>query len=61
MTKITLQLIPGEELKSRRLFETDREYQDFEETLQMAVKAELDLQREARRQSEERAKRHLVS
>jgi hypothetical protein len=48
-------------VKSEPLFETEQEYQDFRASFQQEVKPELDRQREARQQSEEDAKRHLVS
>ena len=56
-----LQLIPEEESKSKRLFNTNKDYQDFRISLQKAVQHDLDRQREARRQSEEQSKQLLVT
>jgi hypothetical protein len=58
MTRQAFELLVG--AKSAPLFQTEQAYQDFRATFQKEVKAELDRQREARRQSEEDAKRHLV-
>ena len=59
MTQQTFELLAG--AKSKPLFATEQAYQDFRASFQQEVKPELDRQREARRQSEEDAKRHLVS
>ena len=61
MTANTLQLIPDEESKAQRLFSSDQEYQEFRISLQKEIQGELDLQSEARRQSEEQAKKLLIS
>jgi hypothetical protein len=58
MTQQTFELLAG--AKSKPLFQTEQAYQDFRERFQKEVKPELDRQREARRQSEEDAKKHLV-
>jgi hypothetical protein len=60
MTNKKLELIPDEKSMAQPLFETEQAHQAFLTTLQEEVKAELDQQREARRQSEERAKQHLI-
>ena len=61
MMPSNLQLIPEEDqAKATRLFESDQEYQAFCQSLQEQVKAELDRQRDARLQSEEQAKQHLI-
>ncbi len=61
MTANTLQLIPDEETKVQRLFRNEQEYQEFRISLQKEVQDELERQREARRQSEEQAKKLLIS
>ncbi len=61
MTANILQLIPDEETKAQRLFSNDQEYQEFRVSLQKEVQGELERQREARRQSEEQAKKLLIS
>ena len=58
MTGQTFELVAG--TKFEPLFPTEQAYQEFRERFQKEVKPELDRQREARRQSEEDAKRHLV-
>jgi len=58
MTRPPFVLFAG--AKPERLFETEQEYQEFRASFQKEVKPELDRQREARRQSEEDAKKHLV-
>lgn len=58
MTNQHFELLPG--VRYKPFFPTEQAYQDFRERFQKAVKPELDRQREARRQSEEDAKRHLV-
>lgn len=60
MTANILQLIPDEETKAQRLFSNDQEYQEFRTSLQKEVQGELERQREARRQSEEQAKKLLI-
>ena len=42
-------------------FMTEKEYREFSAKFQREVRADLDKQREARRVSEEEAKRHFVS
>ncbi|HDL86595.1 MAG TPA: hypothetical protein ENH11_09800 [Candidatus Acetothermia bacterium] len=61
MIRKKLELVPDEESKAQPLFDTEQAYQEFQVSLQQEVKGELDRQREARRQSEERAKRCLIS
>jgi len=58
MTRQSFELLAG--AKSEPLFQTEQAYQNFRATFQQEVKPELDRQREARRQSEEDAKKHLV-
>jgi hypothetical protein len=60
MTPKPLELIPDQREKATPLFETDAAYQAFRASFEQEVKVELDKQREARRLSEEEAKRHLV-
>jgi len=59
MTNSLLKLLPDENERSQPLF-TEHEYQEFTLSFHDQVKAELDRYREARRRSEEQAKRHLV-
>lgn len=61
MNTTSLQLIPDEETRARRLFRNDQEYQEFRISLQQEIQDELERQREARRQSEEQAKKLLIS
>lgn len=61
MTANILQLIPDEETKAQRLFSNEQEYQEFRISLQKEVQDELERQRDARRQSEEQAKKLLIS
>ena len=58
MKEERLELVPG--VKFEPLFRTEQEYQAFRASFQAEVKPELDRLREARRQSEEDAKKHLV-
>lgn len=60
MTNKKLELVPNEQSVAQPLFDTEQAHQAFLSGLQQEVKNELDQQREARRQSEERAKRHLI-
>jgi len=57
---LELVLVPDQQTKAKPLFETEAAYQEFRASYQKQVKADLDKQREARRLSEEEAKRHLV-
>ena len=61
MTTTKLQLVPDEDTKATRLFNDEKDYQNFTASFQNDVKVELDRQREARRQSEEQAKKLLIS
>lgn len=58
MIQQTIKLIASAE--PTPLFQTEQAYQDFRDRFQQEVTPELDRQREARRQSEEAAKQHLV-
>ena len=58
MTGQDFELLAG--VKPKPFFQTEKAYQDFRARFQTKVKPELDRQREARRQSEEDAKKHLV-
>lgn len=60
MTTAILQLIPDEESKAQPLFKNDQEYQEFRVSLQKEIQGELDSQNEARRQSEEQAKKLMI-
>lgn len=55
-----LEVIPGEEELSQPLFNSEREYQEFRRTYTEEVTPELELLREARRQSEEQSKQHWM-
>lgn len=55
-----LQLVNDEEARAERLFDTVAEYYQFSLSFQQQVKGDLDRYSEARRQSEEQAKQHLV-
>lgn len=55
-----LELVPDQQAKSEPLFASEAAYQEFRASYRQQVKADLDRQREARRLSEEEAKRHLV-
>jgi hypothetical protein len=61
MMRKHLQVVPEHKAKGKRLFSSDQAYEEFRASLQKQVKGELDRQQEARRQSEEQAKRLLVS
>lgn len=58
--KEELELVPDQKAKFKPLFNSEREYQEFCADFQKQVKPALDRQQEARRLSEEEAKRHLV-
>ena len=58
MKEDDFELLAG--VKPKPLFRTEEEYQEFRQRFQEEVKPELDRQREARQQSEEDAKKHLV-
>ncbi|MGH7176741.1 MAG: hypothetical protein ACREJC_05115 [Tepidisphaeraceae bacterium] len=58
--KEELELVPNQQAKFKPLFKSERDYQEFCASFQKEVKPALDLRQEARRLSEEEAKRHLV-
>jgi hypothetical protein len=55
-----LRLVPDQSKKSKPLFMNEEAYQKFRASFYEQVKPELDRNREARRLSEEAARRHLV-
>jgi len=61
MTADTIQLVPDEETKAKRLFGSDQEYEAFRRSFQEQVKDDLERQQDARRQSEEQAKKLIIS
>ena len=60
MTPQSLELVPNQQQKAKPLFKTEAAYQDFRTSFHQQVKPALDKHQEARRLSEEEAKRHLV-
>ena len=58
--KEPLEVIPEQEEKSQPLFKSEREYQDFRRSYSEEITPELELLREARRQSEEQSKQHWM-
>lgn len=55
-----LELVPDQNKKSKPLFKSEEAYQEFRASFYKQVKPGLDQNREARRLSEEAARRHLV-
>ena len=60
MKKNDIELVAGQQLKAKPAFPNDTAYQAFRARFQEQVKTDLDKQREARRLSEEEAKRRFV-
>ncbi len=60
MSDRKLELIPDVKEISKPLFDTEEAYQKFRSSYYEEMKPELDRQREARRLSEEAARRHFV-
>jgi hypothetical protein len=60
MTQQPLELVKDQAKKSEPLFKSQSDYEQFRATFHQQVKPELDKHQEARRLSEEDAKRHLV-
>jgi hypothetical protein len=58
--KELLEVIPGQKELSQPLFNSEREYQDFRRSYTEEITPELELLREARRQSEEESKQHWM-
>ena len=58
--KKELELALGQKVKFEPLFQSEQEYQAFCADFRAKVKPALDRRQEARRLSEEQAKRHLV-
>jgi hypothetical protein len=56
-----LEVIPGQAELSQPLFETEGEYQNFRQSYAEEIAPELEILREARRQSEEESKQHWMS
>lgn len=55
-----LELIPDQDKKAKPFFENDEAYQKFCVEFYNRIRPALDRDREARRRSEEAARRHLV-
>jgi hypothetical protein len=60
MSDRKLELIPDVKEIGKPFFDTEEEYQKFRASYYEDMKPELDRQREARRLSEEAARRHFV-
>jgi len=58
--KDPLEVIPRQAELSRPLFNSEREYEEFRRSYAEEITPELEELREARRQSEEQAKRHWM-
>ena len=56
-----LEVIPHQSDLSRPLFRSKREYEEFRASYAQEIGPELEILREARRQSEEAAKEHCVA
>ena len=57
----TLEVIPREAELSQPLFRSKREYEEFRASYAEQIEPELEVLREARRQSEEASKQHCVT
>jgi DNA-binding transcriptional regulator GbsR (MarR family) len=55
-----LEIIPKQNEKGKRFFQTEEEYQEFRRTFFEEVKEDLERFQEARQQSEEEAKQHWM-
>jgi hypothetical protein len=55
-----LEVIPGQRELSKPLFDSEHEYQEFRRSYAEEITPELELLREARRQSEEQSKQHWM-
>jgi len=56
----SLEVIPGQAELSQPLFNSDHEYQEFRRSYTEQIAPELEVLREARRQSEEESKEHWM-
>ena len=55
-----LEVVPGQKELAQPLFKSEREYEDFRRSYSEQIAPELELLREARRQSEEESKQHWM-